>query len=93
MRRYIAVVALLFSLSPASAGAQIDLSSPPPAPGLSKTVSPLLVTAIGVLAAAVVADIATRGALSGPVVRLFGTLRAPVGGRAAAAAGAAAVHH
>ena len=69
-------------LLPLNAFAQTEMVAPPSAPGLTRPVSPLLITA-GIIGAAVVADIVTRGALSGPVLRRLGLRAVP------AAAGAA----
>ena len=80
-----AAIVLCFALLPASAFAQAELTSPPDAPGLAYSPPPLLVATVGILGAAVVVDLVTRGALSGPLLRLVGTVRRPFSGSTAAA--------
>lgn len=67
---YAAVLAFCVAVSPVTGFAQTEMVSPPSAPGLAKPVAPYLVAA-GVVGAAVVADIVTRGALSRPLLRLL----------------------
>jgi hypothetical protein len=82
-----AAVAILL---PLGAFAQTEPQVPAaPAPAIA-SVSPTIVVA-GVVAAAVVADIVTNGALSGPLLRVVGWEAAPAARAASAPAVAAAI--
>jgi len=82
----IVYVATIAALMPLTAVAQTQPTAPAaeaPAAG-SGVVTPLLITA-GIVGAAVVADIVTEGALSGPLLRWTGLETAPAAAPAAAA--------
>lgn len=69
--RVVFAAAVAMPLTLGGALAQTELTVPPPPPALTKGPSPLLIAA-GVVGAAVVADILTRGALSAPLLRATG---------------------
>ncbi len=72
MRLHLA--AALIALTPLSALAQTETAAPPlESPSLN---SPLLLT-VGIVGGVVVADILTKGALSGPALRVLGLRAAP----------------
>jgi len=83
-------VAVILAILPFSAFAQTDAVAPPAKPAESGGVSVLAITA-GVLGVAVVADILSGGALSGPLLRVAGLEASAVAPAAAPVAAPAAI--